>query len=213
MGIILPLFLGIIISAIGVALPGLINMTAAKISLRDGRTRALVFAAGATFIVFFQTYIAVSFAKFINGTPGIIDLLQEIGLGIFAVLTLYFLFFAKKPVTQKEEAAVLVEKSKTGRFFLGALLSALNFFPVPFYVFASITLSTYGYFELDDHLFVLLFVVGVMIGSFTIFYLYIVFFKKVKQKTDFFMKNINYIIGTVTGLVSIITFIRIMRNL
>jgi threonine/homoserine/homoserine lactone efflux protein len=211
MGIILPLLLGIVMSALGVVLPGLINMTAAKISVRDGRKRAVIFSLGATTVVFFQTYIAISFAKFINSNPDIIDLLQEIGLGIFTLLTIYFLFIAKKPVTRQEEETVVV-KSKTGRFFLGALLSALNFFPIPYYVFSSITLATYNYFYFTA-LFVFLFVIGVVVGSFLIFYLYIVFFKKVEQKTDFFMKNINYIIGSVTGLISIVTFIRIMRNL
>jgi len=212
MDIILPILLGLVISAVGVALPGLLNMTAAKISLNDGRSRAIVFALGATVIVFIQTYIAVTFAKFINSNPGVINLLQEIGLGIFAVLTLYFLFFAKKPPVKKEAAEVVVVNSRTSRFFLGALLSALNFFPIPYYVFISVTLSTYSYFFFD-HLFVLLFVAGVTMGSFAMFYVYIVFFKKIKQKTDFFMTNMNYIIGTITGLISIVTLIRILRNL
>jgi len=212
MDVLLPVFLGLMISAVGVALPGLLNMTAAKISLSDGRSRAVIFALGATTIVFIQTYIAVSFAKFINRNPGIINLLQEIGLGIFAVLTLYFLFFAKKPPIKKQAAEVIVVNSRTSRFFLGALLSALNFFPVPYYVFISITLSTYGYFFFDN-LFVLLFVSGVTVGSFAMFYLYILFFKGIKKRTDFFMNNMNYIIGTVTGLIAVVTFIRIVRSL
>lgn len=212
MDVLLPVFLGLIISVVGVALPGLLNMTAAKISLNDGRSRAVIFALGATTIVFIQTYIAVSFAKFINRNPGIINLLQEIGLGIFAVLTLYFLFFAKKAPIKKQAAEVVVVSSRTSRFFLGALLSALNFFPVPYYVFISITLSTYGYFFFDN-LFVLLFVSGVTVGSFAMFYLYILFFKGIKKKTDFFMNNMNYIIGTVTGLIAVVTFIRIVRSL
>jgi threonine/homoserine/homoserine lactone efflux protein len=212
MEIILPIILGMAISAVGVALPGLINMTAAKISLNDGRSRAVIFAMGATTIVFIQTYIAVSFAKFINSHPDVINLLQEIGLGIFTVLTLYFLFFCKKPPMKKEAEDVVVVNSRTSRFFLGALLSALNFFPVPYYVFVSITLSTYNYFSFGN-IFVLLFVSGATLGSFLMFYIYIVFFEKIKQKTAFFMKNINYIIGTITGLIAIVTFIRIIRNL
>lgn len=211
MSIVLPLVLGVVISALGIMLPGLINMTAAKISLSDGRQRAVIFALGATSVVFVQTYIAVSFAKFINRNPGIIYLLEEIGLGIFTLLTIYFLFIAKKPEPKDEEDVVKL-RSRTGSFFLGALLSALNFFPIPYYVFISITLSSYGYFTFDN-LYVFLFVMGVVLGSFGIFYLYIVSFKKIQYKTDFFMCNINYFIGGVTGLVSIITFIKIIRNL
>jgi threonine/homoserine/homoserine lactone efflux protein len=210
MEILLPLFLGIVLSAVGIVLPGLINMTAAKISLKEGRQRAVVFALGATTIVFFQTYIAVSFAKFINSRPDIIYMLEETGLIIFGVLTIFFLFIAKKKKHKKEKEVVKLN-SRVGNFFLGALLSALNFFPIPYYVFVSVTLSTYDYFHFT-HLFVFLFVMGVVIGSFAIFYLYIVFFKRFENRADFFMQNINYLLGSVTGLVSIITLIKILRN-
>lgn len=209
MDIILPLVLGIVLSAAGVVLPGLINMTAAKISLKEGRRRAVVFALGASAVVFFQTYIAVSFAKFINSRPDIIYMLEETGLVIFGALTIFFFFIAKKK--KKKEKEIIRRSSYTGNFLLGALLSALNFFPIPYYVFVSISLSTHKYFFFNP-LFVFLFVMGVVIGSFSVFYLYIVFFKKVEHKTDFFIRNINYLLGSVTGIVSIITLIKILRN-
>lgn len=210
MEIILPLFLGIIISAAGIALPGLINMTAAKISLKEGRQRAVIFALGATTVVFFQTYIAVSFAKFINSRPDIIYILEEAGLIIFVTLTIFFFFIAKKKKKKKEKEVVKLG-SRVGNFFLGALLSALNFFPIPYYVFVSVSLSKQNYFHFTP-LFIFLFVIGVVVGSFSVFYLYIVFFKKIEHKTDFFMENINYILGSVTGLISIITIIKMIRN-
>jgi len=210
MDIILPLLLGIVISAAGIMLPGLINMTAAKIAIKEGRRRAVVFALGATTVVFFQTYIAVSFAKFINSRPDIIYILEETGLVIFSLLTIFFLFIAKKK-KPKADKDIIKQKSFTGNYFLGALLSALNFFPIPYYVFVSISLSANGYFSFTP-LFVFLFVIGVVIGSFGVFYLYIVFFKKIEHKTDFFMRNINYLLGSVTGLVSVITLIKIIRN-
>jgi len=210
MDIILPLLLGIVISAAGIMLPGLINMTAAKIGIREGRRRAVVFALGATTVVFFQTYIAVSFAKFINSRPDIISILEETGLVIFSLLTIFFLFIAKKK-KPKDEDEIIKQKSFTGNYFLGALLSALNFFPIPYYVFVSVSLGSNGYFYFTP-LFVFLFVIGVVIGSFGVFYLYIVFFKKIQHKTDFFMQNINYLLGSVTGIISIITLIKIIRN-
>lgn len=210
MEIVLPLILGIVISAAGIALPGLINMTAAKISLKEGRQRAVIFALGATTVVFFQTYIAVSFAKFINSRPDIIYILEEAGLIIFVSLTIFFFFIAKKKKKKKEKDVVKLG-SRTGNFFLGSLLSALNFFPIPYYVFVSVSLSKSNYFYFTP-LFIFLFVIGVVVGSFSVFYLYIVFFKKIEHKTDFFMQNINYLLGSVTGLISIITIIKMMRN-
>lgn len=208
MAIAIALLWGIFVSAIGIALPGLINMTAAKISVRDGRSRALLFAVGATVVVFFQTYIAVVFAKFINSRPDVIYMLQEIGLVLFALLTVYFLFIAKKPKLKEEDSKV---RTKVGRFFLGMLLSALNFFPIPYYVFVSITLANNGYFKFTP-LIICMFVLGVVIGSFSIFYLYIVFFKRIEHKTTWMIKNMNYFLGSVTGLVAIINLIKILRN-
>jgi threonine/homoserine/homoserine lactone efflux protein len=208
MTLLLPFFLGFIAAAIGITPPGLINMTAAKVSLKDGRNEAIFFAIGATVIVFFQTFLALLFANFINSRPDIINRLQEIGLFIFLALTIYFFWKAKKAKLPKSENKV---RSKTNRFFLGMLLSTLNLFPIPYYVFVSITLSTYGYFYFSES-FIYAFVAGVVSGSFLVFYLYILFFKKKDAKSSFLMNNGNYIIGSITGLVSLFTLFKLIKG-
>ena len=207
MNFVLPLFFGFISAAIGIALPGLINMTAAKVSIRDGRERALLFITGAVIIIFFQTLTAILFARFIDSRPDVVILLREIGFAIFLFLTIYFLVLAKKPKIKKEEIKM---RSKTNRFFLGMLLSALNFFPVPYYVFVTITLSSYRLF-LFERTSIFLFLIGVLLGSFMLFYYYITFFKKIENKTDFFFKNINKIIGSITGIITLITLFNIIK--
>ncbi len=209
MDIVLPVIIGFFMSSLGVLLPGLLNMTAAKISLRDGRHRAIVFACGATVVVFIQAYVSITFAKLINRNPDIIDLLEETGFVIFSLLTIFFFFFTKAKPKVEEEAVKL--RSKTGNFFLGMLLSSLNFFPIPYYVFISITFAKSGHFSFDN-LYVFLFVLSATLGAFAVFYLYIVFFRKISDRADFFMKNSNYFIGTVTGFVAIISLIKIVRG-
>ncbi|WP_177730216.1 MULTISPECIES: LysE family transporter [Flavobacterium] len=205
----MPLILGFTAASIGITPPGLLNMTAAKVSVRDGRNKAVMFALGATLTVLFQTYMAVLFAKFIDRNPDVINLLQEIGLGIFVLLTIYFFTAANKPKKQKEE---LKMRSKTSRFFLGMLLSALNLFPIPYYVFVSVWLSRNGYFFFNQS-YISLFVFGAVLGSFLVFYMYILFFKKKEEKKpSFLMNNINYIIGSITGLVSVITLVKLINN-
>ncbi|REG92946.1 LysE family transporter [Flavobacterium aquicola] len=208
MTLIVPFILGFIVAAIGITPPGLINMTAAKVSLKDGRNEAISFVIGATIMVFFQTLLALLFANFINSHPDVINRLQELGLFIFIALTIYFFWKAKRPKLPKAETKI---RSKTNRFFLGMLLSALNLFPIPYYVFVSITLANYGYFYFQEA-FIYAFVVGVVAGSFLVFYLYIVFFKKREAKSSFLMNNGNYIIGTITGLVSIITLFKLIKG-
>lgn len=203
----LPLFLGFLTSTIGIIPPGLINMTAAKVSIQEGRTRAFVFAIGAVLIVFLQTFLAVVFAKFIDKNPAVIILLREVGLVIFTALTFYFFFNSKKT---KRKDSTLKLRSKRSRFFLGMLLSSLNFFPIPFYVFVSVTLASYDCFSFEKS-FVYSFVLGSGLGALFAFYCYIAFFKKLESKTEFLLKNMNYIIGSITGLVSIITLVNILN--
>lgn len=203
----LPIFLGFLTSATGIIPPGLINMTAAKVSIEEGRTRAFVFAAGAVLIILVQTFIAVVFAKFIDKNPSVTILLREVGLVIFTGLTFYF-FLSSNKIKRKEKEVHL--KSKKSRFFLGILLSALNFFPIPFYVFVSVTLASYGYFSFEMN-FVYNFVLGSGLGALFAFYCYIAFFKKMENRAEFLLKNMNYIIGSITGLVSVITLANIIN--
>ena len=207
MNFILPLFLGIITAVIGILPPGLINMTAAKVNLKEGKKNAYWFVLGAIIIIFFQAYLAILFARIINIRPDIVTLLREIGFGIFGSLTVYFLWIAKKPKLKK---AKIDKKSTQKRFFLGMLLSALNFFPIPYYVFISITLSSYALFGFDS-LFVFTFVSGVVLGSALVFYCYIRFFQHIENKADYMLKNMNTIIGSITGIISIITLFNIIQ--
>jgi len=208
MGIALPLFLGFLASSFGITPPGLINMTAAKVGLKEGRTPALIFSAGASLVVLFQALLAVLFAKFLGNHPEIVIMLREIGVAIFGALTIYFFATANKKLEPKKKEIKL--HSKKNRFFMGMLLSALNFFPIPFYVVVSLTLASYNLFSFEKY-FIYIFVIGSGIGAYFAFYCYIAFFKKMESRTQFIINNMNYIIGSVTGLISILTLVNILE--
>jgi hypothetical protein len=87
----------------------------------------------------------------------------------------------------------------------------LNFLPIPFYVFASMSLASSSYFKFEN-IQIYSFVSGVVAGSFTVFYLYIVSFKAIQDKTDFLLRNINTIIGSVTTFMAVITIIKLFCN-
>ncbi len=207
MNIVTSLFLGFFTAFIGIIPPGLINMTAAKVNLKEGKRNAMWFVMGAILVIFFQSFFAILFAKIINRRPDLVTLLREVGLGIFATLTIYFLVLAKKP---KDKAIKFKKNSKTNRFFLGMLLSGLNFFPIPYYVFVSVTLASFKLFSFDTTS-IFIFVNGVVLGSFLVFYGYISFFNKIENKTDYVTKNMNTIIGTITGLISVITLWNVIK--
>ena len=45
------------------------------------------------------------------------------------------------------------------------------------------------------------------------FYMYIFFFDKVKEKSFTSQKNMNRIIGSITGIISVVTLISIIKEL
>lgn len=208
MAIFTPLLSGFIAAAIGIIPPGLLNMTAAKINMKEGKKNALWFVIGAVLVIFFQVSVAVLFARVIDNRPDIVTLLREVGFVIFSILTIYFLFIAKKPQTKKKSK--IKKSSKKSRFFLGMLLSGLNFFPIPYYVVVSVTLASYQLFVFENNI-IFTFVLGSVLGSFAALYSYIVFFGRIEKKTDYLMRNMNTIIGSITGLVALATLFNILN--
>ena len=208
MALLTPLFSGFIAAAIGIIPPGLLNMTAAKINLKEGKKNALWFVVGAVLVIFFQVSVAVLFARVIDDRPDVVTLLREVGFVIFSILTIYFLFIAKDPKNKKKSK--IKKSSKKSRFFLGMLLSGLNFFPIPYYVLVSVTLASYHLFAFENNI-IFTFVLGSVLGSFAALYSYIAFFGKIEQKTDYIMRNMNKIIGAITGLVAIVTLFNILN--
>jgi len=103
-------------------------------------------------------------------------------------------------------------KSKKSRFFYGMFLSAINVFPIPYQAYMTITLASFGIMDFE-RLSIITYVTGAAMGTFVMLYIYIFFFDKIKDKAFTSQKNMNYIIGSVTGLVALITFINILREL
>lgn len=198
--------IGLVVAFTTTLLPGLINMTIAKLSLNEGKSKALSLSLGASFVVFFQAFIATLFGKFLDQRADISHLIQRIAIGIFLLVSVYFFFFAGK---KKVEQQRVILKGKKGYFLSGMLLSLINLFPIPFYVVLSVTLSTYNWFSFEK-MFVGMFALGASSGAMLAFYGYIVFIQKIESRTDFFMKNVNYLIGCITFIIAIIGIFKLI---
>jgi len=201
-------FIAMLVAFLTAIPPGLLNMTAAKISLKEGYARGIVFSIGAALVFMFQTLIAAVFARFLSEHPDVIDILQRVAFVIFVLITVYFLVIAKK---QNKPEAELETKSKRSRFFHGMFLSSINMFPIPFHAYVTITFASFGWLTFDKPG-ISTYVVGAAMGSFVNLYVYIFFFDKIKKKKDTSQKNMNLLIGMITGVISIITLISILRK-
>ena len=193
---------------IGVIPPGLLNMTAAKISLKDGYNRGIVFSIGVCFIVFLQTYIAAMFARYLSNHPSTVEILRQVALVIFILIAIYFLFIAKtshKPNIEPDT------KSKQSRFFQGIFLSAINVFPIPYQAYMTISIAGFGWFTFDP-MSMLTYCSGAATGTFVMLYVYIFFFDKINNKKFTSQRNMNKSIGIITAIVAIVTFINILMD-
>jgi len=202
-------FLGLFVALIGVVPPGLLNMTAAKISLKEGHVRGIMFSIGVCIIVFVQTYLASIFAKYLSNHAEVIDILQRVAFVIFVLITVYYLFIAKQKLKPHLEPQM---RSKYSRFFLGMFLSSINVFPIPYQAYMTITLASFGWLDFDT-LSITSYVAGAGMGTFVMLYMYIFFFDKIKNKSITSQKSMNYLIGGITGIISIITLINIIKEM
>ena len=196
--------IALLVAFVGVIPPGLLNMTAAKVSIKEGHTRGLVFSAGVCVIVVLQTLIALVFARYLSNHPDVVDIMQRVAFVLFVLLTVYFLVVAKKTDKPNVETNV---KSKKSRFF-----SALNVFPIPYQAYMAITFVSFTWIKLDP-VGISAYVAGAATGTFVMLYIYVFFFEKINSKRIKSQKGMNLTIGMITGVISIITLVNIIKEM
>jgi hypothetical protein len=84
-------------------------------------------------------------------------------------------------------------------------------FPIPFQAYITVTFASLGWLTFDN-IGISTYVAGAAMGSFANLYVYIFFFDKIKKTKETSQKKMNYIIGIITGIISIITLISILRK-
>lgn len=209
MSLTITFFIGLFVSLIGVIPPGLLNMTAAKISLKEGYSRGIVFSIGVSLTVIAQTYIAVIFARYLSNHPDVVDILQRVAMVIFMLISIYYLFIAQE---NKQSTEDINNRSKRNRFFFGMFLSSLNMFPIPYQAYMSITLASFGLMDFERTS-IGSYVAGAAMGTFVMLYIYIFFFDRIKSQKITSHKNMNLSIGIITAVVALLTLINVIKEI
>ena len=200
MTFVLAIFLGLIISIGGIIIPGMLNMTIAKISIKESQKQALNFALGAVVVVFIQSFLGTYFAKFLDANPVFSEGLKKIGTIIFIILTIAFTIMGLKAKKQKEIKVDI--EAKRNRFFYGMALSSFNMFAIPWYALTTLMMASKELFQYDI-ISILLFSFAAASATYLVFYLYAKFFKQIEHKLTFIVQNINFLIATLTGIVAV----------
>lgn len=195
----------VLFSFVGVLPPGIVNMTVANYSVKKNLKKARKFINGAILVVFIQSIIGYYFATFLENHPQVMQNLKLVGSVVFILLTIFFLGKGiQNSLNSKEEIKKKSAKSKLKPFLHGVFISGLNVFPIPYYAFVSLYLSAF----IEDfftNLVGIAFIFGTTLGTFIVFMGYAYLFRKIKHKVTFFIKNINFIISIITGLIAIFT--------
>lgn len=196
---------GLLVGFIGVIPPGLLNLTAAKISVKQNRRGATIFAIGASLVVIAQVYVGVFFSKLINDNPDVIVTLEKFAIGIFIALSIFFFIKARLDNSPQLKP---VDKSDGKLFGQGIILSALNIFPIPFYIGFSSFLAQRGLFTFKYPM-AHLFIIGASLGTFSMLWMYIKYVKKFGFDSRTFATKINYILSGLTLIIALFTLSRL----
>jgi threonine/homoserine/homoserine lactone efflux protein len=183
-------------------------MNAAKTSVEKGKLNGIIFSLGVSTMIMVQAYIAVLISKYLHNNPEVVAVLLKIALVVFAVFAVYFFVLAKRNKVQQQK---VINFSKKNSYFKGILLAGLNLLTIPYYSGLNAMWKTSGWikFEITD---IVIFVIAAGLGTFTVLYLYTIYFYKLEMKNNTFSRNSNYILSTLMTVLFIITFIRIFNQ-
>jgi len=204
MSYIVHVFYGVIMAYVGLISPGMLNMTALKIRIHSNKRDSVKFAFGASLVVFIQAGIALFFADYFSSNPKVIENLKITAVFVFFSLALFFYLLSRKKMKVKDT-------DKNHNYFLrGVGMSSLNMLAIPFYLGVSIYLVSLDKIIIAQP-FIVLFVLGTVIGSFLLFYTYIVFAKIIIKRISFIATNINIVLSMLFFILGILTLIKLLR--
>lgn len=188
--------------------PGLLNMNAAKTSVEKGKLNGIIFSLGVSTMIMAQAYVAVLISKFLHRNPEVVDVLLKMALVVFAFFAVFFYMAAKRKKKKKRE---LVRVSKKNSFFKGVLLAGLNFLTIPYYSGLNMMWNASGWikFEVWD---IVVFILAAGFGTFSVLYMYTIYFNKLENKSNRFSKNSNYILSALMLVLLVITLFRIFNH-
>ena len=202
MNYILPLIIGFLASFFGFLAPSMLNMTTARISIEKGKKAGIQFALGASSIVFIQGFLAVTFSKYLVANPAVIKQFKTAGIFVLLALSVFFFMQARKKIKVKET------KKKGNSYVTGLVMSSLNMLAIPFYLVMATLAESKGWMRIEQP-FSTLYVLGAVIGIFSVLTLYGVFAEIIAKRVQFISKNINYILSLLFIVLAISIFIQV----
>ena len=198
------------LSFVGMVPPGMITMKLVSISFNKSVKAAILFALGVTFIEFFQTIVTLHFSKIFVELVGENIYIKWTAVAVLVLLAISFLL-SKNNKNKGLDKKELKEINKRTSFFKGALLSIVNVLKYPFWIAQGVYFLNNGILK-DEKFFLIIYSLGALIGSFTMYFLYIKLGKILLDKFDNLANNMNKILAIFFLFLAIIQVINIFNS-
>ena len=201
-------FWGMLVSFLGSLPLGTTNVAGMQISIHEGIRQAFYFALGSIVVEMIYVRISLIGISWIRKQKKLFKWMEWITVAIVFALSVGSFWAALHP---SENAGNAMLDNSIHRFFLGAMLCAINPVQIPFWFGWSTVLFTKKIL-LPKNSFYNLYIIGIAIGTFFGSCVFIFGGKYIGEKLNNNHSLLNWIIGGIFALTALILIIRILLH-
>ena len=207
MAVIVHVLLGVVLSFLGSIPFGTINVTVIESAIWRGMRTALWVIFGAAVIEFIQAAVALKFSYLIVRYPLTEQILLWVSIPIFIGLGVYYL-------RQKRTEETEIHGYSGGKGFLkGVIVSSLNVLAIPYWIFYGTYLTSVRLIDPGHGSNIMLFSLGVFIGTVIILTVYARLGLYAKAKFNRITHHIAPSVGYFFFLLALIELVRVVVRL
>jgi len=198
----LHIIVGYLMAFFGLMAPGLLTMTVVKTAVERGPREGRKFALGVIFPIIIQAHIALLGAHYLLQHEEILVALSQAAIVLFLVLA--FLFF--RQARRRYNDAAVSRFNIRNSFYYGMFISAINPMAIPFYLTYSSLLEYKGIIRFEQP-YISLFVLGAVMGAFSILAIYATYARQIIGKIAFLSRNFYYILSLVAAFLAMVSIV------
>lgn len=200
-------FTGMFISFLGTLPLGTLNVSAMQISVSDGIMPALYFSFGALLVEIVYVRLSLVAMKRVIKQKKLLFALEWVTLLVLAALSISSFYAAMQPVVVKNP----ILSNTVHRFWLGAMMSAVNPVQIPFWFGWSTVLFTKHILQPRESNYIL-YMAGIGLGTFIGNCLFIFGGKLLVSKLNTNQHLLQIIIGCVFGFTALLQLWKMIRQ-
>lgn len=200
-------FIGMLISFLGTLPLGTLNVAALQISVSDGVRPALYFAFGALSVEIIYVRVSLVAMHWVTRHKSLFRVMEWVAVMVVSALAVSSFIAATD--AQVEKSPIL--SNTLHRFWLGAMMSAVNPLQIPFWFGWSAVLFSKGVLTTENAI-LNFYILGIGSGTLLGNLVFILGGKYIAEKLNTSQSFLNYIIGGIFAVTAIILLIKLLSK-